>query len=147
MITAPLPEPRLPYLSGFVILTDPAEVLEVSFLVDTGAMQTTLHPADSLRSQIWAHPEHLRIPPVPMVGIGGIASGYERPGVVAFLHTDQRATSFRVWLSVPSPSETNRTFPSLLGTDILRFGRLIVDPAASTVSFDASVGDFDITAG
>ena len=93
-----------------------------------------------LSSSLWTSNDYT-------TGIGGIASGYERPGVVAFLHTDQRATSFRVWLSVPSPSETNRTFPSLLGTDILRFGRLIVDPAASTVSFDASVGDFDITAG
>lgn len=119
----------------------------MSFLIDTGAMQTTLHPADSLRSQIWASPWLLRAPAVPMVGIGGMSSAFERQGVVAFLHTDQQITSFRLWLCVPLVSDTNRAFPSLLGTDILRLGRLIIDPATNMVSFDVPVGDFDMTAG
>ena len=103
----------------------------VSFLVDTGADGTVLMPTDSLKFGIdfgaLANPTTSR-------GIGGRAQGYSETAVLSFF--DRRYVySYLLKIEIFAPTSHNRHFPSLLGRDILKQWRCVIDGIRGEVTF------------
>ncbi len=97
----------------------------MSFLVDTGAERTTIHPTDAM--------ERLRIPrstlerpprewgtPGHAGGVGGSHLYYEIPAALGLYTDDGNADIRRIDVLVAPLSPENRNLPSLLGWDVLR---------------------------
>ena len=102
----------------------------VSFLVDTGATVTVLMPADSRKLEIDF--TSLRNP-TTNEGIGGIAQAFKERAVLSF--SDRRHIySYLVTIQISAPTARNHRFPSLLGRDILRSGRFVMDRTKRNVT-------------
>ncbi len=111
----------------------------ISFLVDTGADRTTLHPGDALRIgfPVTTHPfgdDQAAIE----AGAAGGGSIRLTPveGSLRFRRDDGRSAEFpgRVWLAEP-PDRSGAAagawnLPSLLGRDFLRSFRVCIDETA-----------------
>ena len=104
---------------------------EVNFLVDTGAVNTCLHPFDA---EFIGFPFAELRDPFDMAGVGGSQSYYREPAQVILNDSDGDRT-FDITLSVaspqlPTPSNprpvVNR-LPSLLGRDVLNRLRMDYD--------------------
>jgi hypothetical protein len=103
----------------------------VSFLIDTGATVSVLMPADSRKLGIDF--SSLRRP-TTNEGIGGIARAFREDAVLSF--SDRHYIySYLVTVRISEPTTRNHRFPSLLGRDILRSGRLVVDRPKRHVTF------------
>jgi hypothetical protein len=114
---------------GFVVL---------DFLVDSGSTDSYLHPQDAKgrlgisdtmlsSSQLWPGIRSSR-------GIGGTAMSYAHPAIYSFRHDDGRIQQVEGDIQIAVPSQTNATFPSLLGWDILRFFRFELDYVSLSVT-------------
>jgi hypothetical protein len=103
----------------------------VSFLVDTGATVTVLMPSDSRKLGI----DFISLRnPTTNEGIGGIAKAFKERAVLSF--SDRRYVySYLVTVRISAPTSLNHKFPSLLGRDIIRSGRLIMDCTKRNVMF------------
>lgn len=112
---------------------------EVNFLVDTGAINTCLHPRDAAR--IGFPFDELR-DPFTMAGVGGSQSYYREPALVIVNDSDGERT-FNITLSVtgpqlPTPSNPRpvvNLLPSLLGRDVLNRLRVDYDYPAGRLRF------------
>lgn len=102
----------------------------VSFLVDTGATVTMVMPADGKKLGIdFSFLRH----PVVNEGLGGPAEAYKEDAVLSF--SDRRHVfSYLITVRVSTLTRHQR-FPSLLGRDIIRSGRLVVDRTKENVKF------------
>ena len=93
----------------------------VTFLVDSGAGATAIHPSDipklGIPATILQEAERLRVH-----GIGGSSTYRLIPGILT-LQDDAAATPLRyaTTLYVADPTEDNADIPSLLGRDILNY--------------------------
>jgi Retroviral aspartyl protease len=102
----------------------------VSFLIDTGADGTILMPADSKKLRMDF--SSLRNP-TTSEGIGGISKGYNERGVISF--SDRRHIyTYVIKMEIAGPTVHNHRFPSLLGRDILKQWRLIIDTAKNRIT-------------
>ena len=102
----------------------------VSFLVDTGATVTIVMPADS--KKLGVDFASLRNPTINE-GLGGPAQAFKESAILSF--TDRRYVfSYLITVRISALAHHQR-FPSLLGRDILRSGRLIVDRTKRNVTF------------
>ena len=103
----------------------------VSFLVDTGADGTVLMPADTKRLGIDF--SSLRNP-TTSEGIGGAARGFVERAVLSF--SDRRYIyAYLLPIEVSAPTRYNLRFPSLLGRDILKQWRFVMDVPKQQVTF------------
>jgi hypothetical protein len=103
----------------------------VSFLVDTGADGTVLMPADSKKLGIDF--KSLKNPTTSQ-GIGGLARGFDETVVLSF--SDRRYIySYLLKIEISAPTTHNQHFPSLLGRDILKQWRMVMDSAQKQVAF------------
>ena len=92
-------------------------------LIDTGADVTVLMPRDSLRLGM---DFRLLTNVTASQGIGGISRGSHEPAAISFY--DRRYMySYVLKIELAAPIAHNTRLPSLLGRDILRKWRLIVD--------------------
>jgi hypothetical protein len=95
--------------------------IEVTFLVDTGADMTTLHPQDSLRLlPTGAHWDWLRTK--QPIGIGGAGQGvahYPIDAWILFQHEDAALDSWDLKLYIPEVTMANMQYESLLGRGII----------------------------
>lgn len=96
--------------------------IAVTFLVDTGADMTVLHPQDSLRllptedAWKWAMKKASAM-------VGGAGQGvrhYMMDAWILFTHTDGTVDSRNIVLCVGHPHPGNRQHESLLGRDVLQ---------------------------
>ena len=108
----------------------------MTFLVDSGASATAIHPSDipglEIPGVVLLEAETLRIQ-----GIGGAATYRLIPGTLTFLD-DATATPFRynTTLYVADPTDDNADIPSLLGRDILNYWRAWqIDVERGVISF------------
>lgn len=116
--------PPVPLVDSFIWLPELGDVstgVEVTFLTDTGADITTLHPQDSLR--LLSRPEHWDLvrTKIPL-GVGGAGHGkphYPMDAVIAFVHDDATVDAWSFTLYIAEPTQDNIEYESLLGRDVL----------------------------
>ncbi|HYS48610.1 MAG TPA: retropepsin-like aspartic protease [Xanthobacteraceae bacterium] len=102
----------------------------VLFLIDTGADGTVLMPADSKRIGIDFRALRNR---TVSEGIGGAANGFSEHVVLSF--SDRRSIySYDLPIEISAPTSHNHRFPSLLGRDILKQWRLVMDAAQRSIT-------------
>lgn len=129
---------RAPYVSGYVLLPDLATGGRISFLVDTGADSTCVHPA-SLIWPIAGYPGLRNLPWSYASGIGGSVTVYRADGVILF-HEKAKLYMYRVSIDLPDPDEAD-FIPPLLGRDILQHWHMKYDPRRGKVGFDVRHAD------
>ncbi len=103
----------------------------VSFLVDTGASTTCLHPHDAM-SVLRLKADRLADPvlwPVqePYFGVGGASVSYVVPVRYLFRHEDGQEQMLRGDLRIAQLTRANEMLPSLLGWDVLQHFELVTN--------------------
>ncbi len=123
-------------LFGMVYFPPPVdELLEVPFVVDTGALRTCIALKDLIRLSTDV-PEKLVIKPGDALrGVGGVTVGLTTNVGIAFTHDDQDKTTFHLDATLlMDPNSLG--LPSFLGRDILFNGEVSLDPTSETVRCD-----------
>jgi|SRR5579871_6959817 len=109
---------------------------EVDFIVDSGSHFTCLQPNDAT---LWAGitEEKLRDPyawPATMGGAGiGGGSIFPMPAAFTFRHESGRRQTIRQTIQIAHLTPANMYMPSLMGWDLLRHFRLLLDYDAGEV--------------
>jgi predicted aspartyl protease len=112
-----------PYLEASVTLPRIGVRGLVSFLVDTGADITMLMPSDARKLAV--DYKNLRNPTVSQ-GVGGTARGFTEIAIVSF--SDGRFLySYELKAEIAKPTPHNLGFPSLLGRDVLKRWRSVIN--------------------
>jgi hypothetical protein len=130
---------RLPLVRVYLFLPSIATSwVPVSFLIDTGAATTCLHPADAIAhvgidAQLLAQP-HLWPQQRAMHGVGGASLYYQVPALYGFRHDEGRHQMLTGTIEIAQPQPHNAGYPSLLGRDVLRQFRVITDWPAAQVT-------------
>jgi hypothetical protein len=112
----------IPLLEAAVYLPTVDTALDVSFLVDTGADFTFLHPYDDLTRQFSGETWSL-IREQPTIQIAGAGRGlpyYQVPGELALAHTGGGYERIQLDFYVAEPHPDLNGLESLLGRDILQ---------------------------
>jgi predicted aspartyl protease len=113
-----------PYIEGLLDIASPKVRGHVRFLVDTGADQTILMPADADRLGV----NHTRLKgEVITVGVGGAISNYSVPASVSFVDSRIGLHVYDIGLLVAVPAPHVMRLPSLLGRNILNRWTLTFD--------------------
>ena len=122
-----------PMVTGFARLPNSSLERSILFLVDTGAEVTILHPLDA--EQLGLDFAGLGCGQ-SIAGIGGSAKVFDQQLRLLFPDADTGAWyEYNLTILVAAPTEHNRSFPSLLGRDILRFWLTEYDPSNGLVRF------------
>ena len=125
MITGEYGEAGYPYVEGRIIIPRLDVNEGISFLVDTGAHATCIHPRDakatripfhSLRNKIYSH------------GIGGRSPYFQESALISFRDGDLTRI-YNTLLLIAEPNEHNQSIPSLLGLNIINHWDLCLYPA------------------
>ena len=116
-------EEGLPYIDAEVFLPRLGVTGDVLFLVDTGAVSTTLHP-DAGREL--ACPFDRLVLPAEFEGVGGAQIYYLELAVVKFLGDDESFT-ISTEICIAKPGSPSDGLDSLLGRDILNRLRMEYD--------------------
>ena len=127
------------YLSTFVYFPPPVdELIEVPFMVDSGASWTMMFGADLLKLGDKVNQLPVQRSPLPVRGVGGTRQPWTTQGAIGFFHADGGFTSFILNMALlPDIAEG---LPSLLGTDVLSHGPVVLDPGSHRVTFDVPSG-------
>ncbi|MPZ50605.1 MAG: hypothetical protein GEU75_15125 [Dehalococcoidia bacterium] len=119
-------------------------MVNVSFLVDTGASRTCVAPSDLLRFGSGASERlTLRADAGSFIGVGGSVTVHSIEGALVFVHDSGDITAFGLELNLIFDPSAN-ALPSILGREVLCKGLLALDAAGGKVSFDPPVGHFQI---
>jgi hypothetical protein len=113
----------------------------VPFLIDTGSRWSILHPldADAIGIDLTTLTDPTLWPaPVTGHGLGGSSQYYPLPAAYGFMLEDGRpqVISERLHIAVPTP--VNERLPSILGRDVLRHFRLVIDWPGDEVILESS---------
>ena len=105
----------------------------VTFLIDTGADFTTLHPSDAANLGIDYATDFAGARQRRVGGVGGEAVEFDQTCQLFLDHTngDQDQILFTIGIAPPTPS--NLRLPSLLGRDVLKYYRLTFQESANLV--------------
>ena len=118
-----------PYIRGEVAIPRLGVKRHVTFLIDTGADRTCIHPEDARRAGI---PFDRLVEAKVSSGIGGRAVYFREPAVVSFVD-EMVKRLYAVDLLIAEPTAANSGFPSLLGRDVLNRWRIVYDPTDSAL--------------
>lgn len=130
------PPTAVPYVLATVYLPQFDRRATVTFLIDTGADVTILHPQDSLR--LLVQHEILSLPnPQPIGGAGAGANHYPVDAVVQFLQDDGRLHAISLRVFVPDIAAHNVGLESLLGRDALEHFAVYFDRRAQVITLGA----------
>jgi hypothetical protein len=97
---------------------------QVSFLVDTGADTSIIHPRDALNLGIIFDRDFADSARGASSGVGGEATEYSEPCDVFLKHEDGAWDHIVMNVNFAEPTSQNGSFPSLMGRDLLRYYRL-----------------------
>ena len=115
----------------------------ITFLVDTGAYATCIHPRDDTPAAI---PFDRLENPVTSDGVGGPATYFRERAVLEFVDGDAREIrSYEVDVLIAKPAadpmhSINR-LPSLLGRDIIDRWRMVYDRVEGVLEFTVRSAD------
>ena len=126
-----------PYIRGEIAIPRLEVKRHVTFLIDTGADGTCIHPEDARRAGV---PFDRLVEADTSSGIGGRAVYFREPAVVSFVDEKVRRL-YAVELLIAEPTAANAAFPSLLGREKLNRWRMDYDPAHSLLEFTVRSAD------
>ena len=142
MIVGSFDERGRPFVSGSMRLPRFGIVAAITFLVDTGADGTCIHPRDgspagipfdSLRqSSTWS-------------GIGGQSQYFREPASLLLTDdTGSQVHGYEITANIAKPTLVSNAFPSPLGRDVINRWRMEYDPAVGRLEFTVRDADFII---
>lgn len=143
MIIGELDSAARPFVDGHLILPRLAVVTDLTFLVDTGADATYLHPRDSVGTGV---PFDLLEGSVTSRGIGGRATYFPERAVLVFTdYAERQRYGYRISVNIAKPGDMGNRLPSLLGRDVIRRWRMDYDPIDNRLEFTARDADFALS--
>ncbi len=121
------------YIPGFVYIPRLAVNGVIQFIMDTGADNTTLMPADSIALSVdfdaLSDTRGSR-------GIGGTIDLFEVQSHVAFRDHTGTVYSYRIDMLIYPSNGDDQSMPSLLGRDVMDHWRVIYDRTNNELSAD-----------
>ena len=140
MIVGKFDEYGRPYIEGRLIIPRLNVDRRMTFLLDTGADRTCLHPRDTGRARI---PIEELGRPMESRGVGGTSSYYREPTLLLF--NDQSYTRiYVVELLIAEQREGNEGLPSLLGRDVINHWNIRYDPSSATLECAVRYADYSL---
>ncbi len=134
-----------PLVDGSLALPRLGVAMDITFLVDTGAGATYLHPRDGLDMGV---PFDLLENSVAALGIGGRSIYFPEPAVLLFTdHSAQQRHGYRISVNIAKPGDVGTRLPSLLGRDVIRRWRMDYDPTDDRLEFTVRDADFTLGTG
>lgn len=131
-----------PYVNGRLLLPRLNLSANLSFLVDTGADVSVLMPADGITMGI--DYQALANPKV-VGGVGGNASGFQEPAVLAFYESNRSLIQlYSVTILIFQVSQPLMKTPSIVGRDVLDRWRMNYDPTRNSLKFTVRSADHTI---
>jgi hypothetical protein len=127
-----------PYFEGRLLLLGLKTLGDISFLVDTGADRSVLHPGDGER--IGVDYEKLTHK-TESTGIGGICHGFLEPALVVFSEPGRNLYVYLIPIEIVPPEEHIMELPSIIGRDILDRWRTVYDPTNNELTFEVHAAD------
>ena len=145
MIVGELDDLARPYVRCRLALPGTGIADRITFLVDTGADATYLHPSDGLEIGL---PFDLLQGSVTSSGIGGSATYFPEPAVLTFTDSvTRRHYGYRISVNIAKPGDVRGRLPSLLGRDVIRRWRMDYDPTEGRLEFTVRDADFALDIG
>lgn len=130
-----------PYIEGRLILPRLNIRGDISFLADTGADQTLIHPLDGLRIGM----DYSALSDTSeSVGVGGIVDNFVEPALIVFNEPGRMLYVYTIVVAIAPPSPDIMDLPSLLGRDILKQWRMVVEPHRDVLTFTVRTADVRI---
>ena len=132
-----------PAVEGYMMLSRFGIARNITFLVDTGASATCIHPRDGT---LIAIPFDQLENPVTSDGVGGPVTYFRERAVLEFVDGDARAVrryEVDVLIAKPAadPMHSITRLPSLLGRDIIDRWRMVYDRAEGVLEFTVRSAD------
>ena len=126
-----------PFVEGYLTLPRFGVTRNITFLVDTGADATCIHPQDG---RLAAIPFEQLERPIASNGVGGAATYFREPVVLEFVDPEARQVhrhEVEVLIARPDPDPRHSInhLHSLLGRDIIDRWRLLYDRTDSLLEF------------
>lgn len=112
----------------------------ITFLLDTGAERTCLHPRDTNRARI---PIETLGGVIQSRGVGGLSTYNREPALLSF--NDHPYTRvYAIELLIADTREGNQGLPSLLGRDVLNNWNVNYDPMNDTLECNVHYADYSL---
>lgn len=113
---------------------------DITFLVDTGADTSYLHPGDGSALGV---PFDLLQGCLRSQGIGGTASYFQEPAVLIFIdESTAQYHGYRININIAKPGDVSDRIPSLLGRNVIRRWQMDYDPTNGRLAFTVRDADF-----
>lgn len=130
-----------PYIEGRLILPNLNIRGDLSFLVDTGADVSRLHPMDGIRLKI----DYGQLSgDVETVGINGTSHDFTEPAVVVFSEPKRFLYVYNITLRIAPDDPGIRDLVSVLGRDILDQWRMTYNPQKRRLLFKVLLADVTV---
>ena len=132
-----------PFVEGYLRLPRFGIARDITFLVDTGADATCIHPRDGQPAGI---PFDLLQGSTTSRGVGGQATYFREPAVLEFVDAEARKIhSCEVSVNIAKPgaraSDPINIIYSLLGRDIIDRWRMVYDRTDNILEFTVRIAD------
>lgn len=112
----------------------------ITFLLDTGADRTSLHPRDVSRVRISI--EELG-GALQSRGVGGLSTYYQEPAVLSF-DDQSHARIYLVEILIAAPGQANEGLPSLLGRDVINNWNIRYGPTNDALECVVHYADYSL---
>jgi hypothetical protein len=113
----------------------------IDFVVDTAAAASALHPLAARRRLAFTDADFVMLPritrgPTSLTGISGSAAYFAVPARYVLARDDGTAHLIDGEIRIAEPIPANEEIPSVLGWDILRHFRILLDQRTGEVLLD-----------
>ncbi len=130
-----------PYIEGRLILSNLNIRGDISFLIDTGADVSRLHPMDGIRLKV----DYGQLSgDVETVGINGTSHDFTEPAVVVFSEPKRFLYAYNITLRIAPIGPEIMDLPSILGRDILDKWRMTYNPQKRRLAFKVILADITV---